>query len=142
MVVPVPGAGVAIVMVFLMRDAPMIISWGLIITSDALFPNSYCLGDRAGPAGLALGTGGAGVDEFAGGWRCSPCGQLMAYLGLVPSEHTTGSDRQQGGITKMGNGPARRALVEAAWQYRAPARISPHLKKRQEGLTKTITDIS
>ena len=66
----------------------------------------------------------------------------MSYLGLVPSEHTTGNDRQQGGITKMGNGPARRALVEAAWQYRAPARISPHLKKRQEGLPKAITDIA
>jgi transposase len=69
-------------------------------------------------------------------------GQLMGYLGLVPSEHTTGKDRQQGGITKMGNAPARRALVEAAWQYRAPARLSPHLKKRQEGLSKTITDIA
>jgi len=42
----------------------------------------------------------------------------------------------------MGNGPARRALVEAAWQYRAPARLSPHLKKRQEGLPKAITDIA
>src|ERR1035437_5370394 len=69
-------------------------------------------------------------------------GQLMGYLGLVPSEHTTGNDRQQGGITKMGNAPARRALVEAAWQYRAPARLSPHLKKRQEGLPKAITDIA
>ena len=69
-------------------------------------------------------------------------GQLMGYLGLVPSEHTTGNDRQQGGITKMGNAPARRALVEAAWQYRIPARLSPHLKKRQEGLPKAITDIA
>jgi transposase len=68
--------------------------------------------------------------------------QLMSYLGLVPSEHTSGPDRQQGGITKMGNGPARRALIEAAWQYRAPAALSPPLKKRQEGLPKTITDIS
>ena len=42
----------------------------------------------------------------------------------------------------MGNGPARRALVEAAWQYCVPARISPHLKKRQEGLPKAITDIA
>jgi transposase len=66
----------------------------------------------------------------------------MGYLGLVPSEHTTGNDRQQGGITKMGNAPARRALVEAAWQYRVSARLSPHLKKRQEGLPKTITDIA
>ena len=66
--------------------------------------------------------------------------ELMGYLGLVPSEHTTGADRQQGGLTKMGNGHARRALVEAAHHYRAPARLTPHLQKRQEGLPKGVTD--
>ena len=66
--------------------------------------------------------------------------ELMSYLGLVPSEHTTGADRQQGGITKMGNGYARRALVEAAHHYRVPARLTPHLQKRQEGLPKGVTD--
>jgi hypothetical protein len=40
----------------------------------------------------------------------------------------------------MGNGFARRALVEAAWHYRQPARITPHLQKRQEGLPKAVTD--
>jgi transposase len=68
--------------------------------------------------------------------------QLMGYLGLVPSEDSTSDERHQGGLTKMGNGYARRALVEAAWHYREPARISPHLQKRQEGLPKTVTDIS
>ena len=66
--------------------------------------------------------------------------ELMSYLGLCPSEHTSGSDRQQGGLTKMGNGHARRALVEAAHHYRAPARLTPHLQKRQEGLPKAVTD--
>lgn len=66
--------------------------------------------------------------------------ELMSYLGLIPSEHTTSQDRQQGGITKMGNGYARRALVEAAHHYRAPARLTPHLQKRQEGLPKGVTD--
>lgn len=66
--------------------------------------------------------------------------ELMSYLGLVPSEHTTGTDRQQGGLTKMGNGYARRALVEAAHHYRVPARLTPHLQKRQEGLPKGVTD--
>ncbi len=66
--------------------------------------------------------------------------QLMGYLGLVPSEATTGDDRQQGGLTKMGNGFARRALIEAAWHYRQTARITPHLQKRQEGLPKEVTD--
>jgi transposase len=50
--------------------------------------------------------------------------QLMAYLGLVPSEHSSGGTRRQGGISKAGNGAARRMLIEAAWSYRFPARIS------------------
>jgi transposase len=65
--------------------------------------------------------------------------QLMSYLGLVPSEHSSGNERQQGGLTKMGNGYARRALVEAAHHYRVPARLTPHLQKRQEGLPKGVT---
>ena len=72
--------------------------------------------------------------------RFSHPAQLMNYLGLVPSENSTGDQRCQGGITKTGNAIARRALVEAAWQYRSPARLSPHLKKRQEGLPKAVTD--
>jgi transposase len=68
--------------------------------------------------------------------------ELMSYLGLVPSEHTSGADRQQGAITRMGNGHARRALVEAAHHYRAPARITPHLQKRQEGLPRAVTDVA
>ena len=79
--------------------------------------------------GMALLHAATLVAELGDFNRFEHPGQLMGYLGLVPSEHTTGTDRQQGGITKMGNGPARRALVEAAWQYRAPARLSPHLKK-------------
>ena len=66
--------------------------------------------------------------------------QLMGYLGLVPSENTSGEDRQQGKITKTGNGFARKALIEAAWNYRQPARLTTHLQKRQEGLPKEVTD--
>lgn len=58
--------------------------------------------------------------------------QLMAYLGLVPSEHSTGSRRRQGGITLTGNGHARRMLVECAWSYRFPARQTMHLKRKAE----------
>ena len=92
--------------------------------------------------GMALLHAATLVAELGDFNRFEHPSQLMSYLGLVPSENTSGEDRQQGGITKMGNGVARRALIEAAWQYRAPARISPHLKKRQEGLPKAITDIS
>jgi len=49
--------------------------------------------------------------------------QLMAYLGLVPSERSTGDSVKRGPITKAGNGRARRVLVEAAWAYRHPARV-------------------
>jgi transposase len=66
--------------------------------------------------------------------------QLMAYLGLVPSEHSSGSTRRQGGITKAGNGAARRTLIEAAWSYRFPARISREQLLRQEGLAQPIRD--
>ena len=66
--------------------------------------------------------------------------QLMAYLGLVPSEHSSGGSRRQGGITKAGNGAARRMLVEAAWSYRFPARISRDQLLRQEGLARPIRD--
>jgi transposase len=50
--------------------------------------------------------------------------KLMAYVGLVPSEHSSGDQVRRGGITKTGNREARRMLVEAAWSYRYPARVS------------------
>lgn len=56
--------------------------------------------------------------------------QLMAFLGLVPSEHSTGKRRRQGAITRTGNGHARRMLVESAWSYRFAARQTMHLKRK------------
>ena len=56
--------------------------------------------------------------------------QLMAFLGLVPSEHSTGGRRRQGAITLTGNSHARRMLVESAWSYRFPARQTKHLKAK------------
>ena len=58
--------------------------------------------------------------------------KLMSYLGLTPSEYSSGERRRQGGITKAGNGHARRALVEGAWAYRYPAKVSRHLQLRLE----------
>ena len=68
--------------------------------------------------------------------------QLMSYLGLVPSEHSSGGTRRTGGITKAGNGHVRKVLVEAAQTYRLPARVSKILLERQEGLPKVIRDIA
>jgi len=50
--------------------------------------------------------------------------QLAAFVGLIPSEYSSGPARRQGGITKAGNGRARRALIEGAWAYRHPAKVS------------------
>jgi transposase len=68
--------------------------------------------------------------------------QLMRYLGLIPSEHTSGERRRQGGITKTGNSHARRVLVEGAWAYRYPAKVSRHLQLRLETVPKAIQEIS
>ena len=68
--------------------------------------------------------------------------QLMAYLGLVPRENSTGEHRHQGAITRAGNAYARRALVEAAWAYRHPARVSRLIATRQSALPKVACDIA
>jgi transposase len=68
--------------------------------------------------------------------------RLMAYLGLVPSEDSSGQRRRQGAITKAGNSAARRMLVEVAHQYRFPARVSADIAKRQSELPKAVTDIA
>ena len=68
--------------------------------------------------------------------------QLMAYLGLVPSEHSSGASVKRGGITKAGNAAARRLLIEAAWSYRFPARLNRALLLRQESQPKLIRDIA
>ena len=64
--------------------------------------------------------------------------QLAAYVGLIPSECSSGRTRRQGGITKAGNGRARRALVEAAWAYRFPAKVSAHIQTRLDQLPKPL----
>lgn len=92
--------------------------------------------------GMAVLTAATLVAELGDLKRFATARQLMGYLGLVPSEDSTGDKRHQGGITKMGNGIARRALIEAAWNYRAPARISRDLLKRQEGLSQEVKDLS
>jgi transposase len=68
--------------------------------------------------------------------------ELMKFLGLIPSEYSTGDHRRQGAITKAGNTHARRALVEGAWAYRYPAKVSRHLQLRLEKQPKVIQDIS
>jgi transposase len=68
--------------------------------------------------------------------------QLMSYLGLTPCEYSSGAQRRQGGITKTGNSHARKALVEGAWAYRYPAKVSRQLQVRLEKLSQPIQNIS
>lgn len=68
--------------------------------------------------------------------------QLMGYLGLIPSEDSSGEHRHQGAITKAGNSSARRALVEAAWAYRNTAAVRPIIARRQTGLPQIAVDIA
>ena len=59
--------------------------------------------------------------------------QLMAYVGLVPSEHSSGDRRRLGAITKAGNARVRHVLIQAAWSYRKRPTISASLQRRQQG---------
>jgi transposase len=68
--------------------------------------------------------------------------QLMHYLGLTPSEYSSGGRRPQGGIPKPGTTHARRALVEGAWAYRSPATVRRPLQLRLEKLPAAIQAIS
>lgn len=67
--------------------------------------------------------------------------KLMGYLGLIPSEDSSGARRRQGSITKAGNGSARRAFVEAAQAYAHPARLSWVIARRQTRLSKDVCHI-
>lgn len=70
-----------------------------------------------------------------------PC-KLMGYLGLVPGEHSSGSTRRQGSITKCGNSHVRWMLIESAKAYRVPEKVSKELSKRQDGIPRAIKELS
>lgn len=71
-----------------------------------------------------------GLAVEIGDWSRLTGRSIGAYLGLVPSEYSSGATRTQGGVTKTGNGHARRLLVEAAWHHRGPYRASAVLRRR------------
>jgi transposase len=92
--------------------------------------------------GVALINGMTLVAEAGDLTRFDSPSQLMSYFGLTPSEYSSGEKRQQGAITKAGNGACRRALVEAAHQYRVSPRVTPAIQKRQEGQTQEVRAIA
>jgi transposase len=81
----------------------------------------------------------AEIGDFA---RFDRAGRLMSYLGLTPSEDTSGEKRRQGAITKTGSRHARRLLVEGAWHYRRAPAKGQALQRRQDGQPASIIEIS
>lgn len=92
--------------------------------------------------GVSLLTATTIVAEIGDLHRFASAPHLMAYLGLVPSEHSSGPKQTRGAITKTGNGHVRRVLVEAAWTYRHPARKSAFLQRRAERAGEAIQEIA
>jgi len=92
--------------------------------------------------GVAFLTAVTFVAEIGDVRRFETPRQLMAYLGLVPSERSTGEQVRRGSITKAGNSRARRVLIEGAWTYRYPARLSRPLQVRQESLPAVVRAIA
>lgn len=92
--------------------------------------------------GVAMVTAVEMVAEVGDLTRFQNPKEIMGYLGLVPSQHSTGDKRRLGPITKTGNVHARRALVESAWAYSRLPRVTKTLKQRQRGLSKEVIEIS
>lgn len=92
--------------------------------------------------GISLITAMTVLSELGDISRFDSPRQLMAYLGLVPSEHSSGGSRRQGGITRTGNGHVRRVLVESAWSYRFPARKTRIIQQRAERTSPTVQAIA
>lgn len=74
--------------------------------------------------------------------RFRTAGQLMSYFGVVPSEHSSGTSVRRGGITKTGNREVRRVLIQAAWCYRWPARVTPHTVKEVTAASTAVREIA
>jgi len=90
--------------------------------------------DTLSAMGLAAETRGLG--------RFDKPMHVSAFLGIVPSENTTGERRRIGSITKAGSQHGRRLLVEAAWHYRKPPRLGGALRRRQDGADPAAVDCS
>jgi transposase len=81
------------------------------------------------------------VSEIGDFQRFSHPGHLVSYLGLSPSEHSSGSRTIRGPITKAGSARGRRMLIEGAWSYRNHARVTNHKSRQHTGLSKEILEI-
>ena len=118
--------------VLIQRIAQMMTSWSLGPLVEAL----------RGLRGLDLLSAATFIATTGDLSRFESPRRLMSYLGLVPSEHSSGGSIRRGGITKTGNREARRMLIEAAWSYRYPARIAKDKAEILVHLPKPVRDIA
>src|SRR5215212_511456 len=82
------------------------------------------------------------VAEIGDFRRFASAPELMGFVGLVPSEHSSGGSRRQGRITRTGNGHVRRILIEAAWHYRRQPRMSKAIRERNERVSGPVRVIA
>ncbi|WP_338449986.1 IS110 family transposase [Niallia oryzisoli] len=92
--------------------------------------------------GVAIITATSLVAEIGSFRRFISAKHFMSYVGLIPSEHSSGDSRRQGDITKTRNRHVRRLLIESAWSYRYQPAVKGELKRRQEGQPASIQAIS
>ncbi|WUR11599.1 IS110 family transposase [[Empedobacter] haloabium] len=108
-------------------------------TASALWPMIEAL---MALRGVNLLTAATVMAEIGDLHRFATAPQFMAYLGLVPSEHSSGASKSRGSITKTGNGHVRKVLIESAWTYRYPARKTAHLQRRAEKTSDEVQEIA
>lgn len=82
------------------------------------------------------------VTELGDVSRFESAPELMSYVGLVPSEHSSGGKTSRGAVTKTGNAHIRRVVVEAAWAYRHKPRVGTELRARQRGESAAVVEIA
>lgn len=111
----------------------------IVVPSWSMAPVVAAYQAMRGASFLVAVTFAAGIGDVR---RFANPRQLMGFLGLVPRERSTGATVRRAGLTLTGNRRPRRVLVEAAWSYRHPARVSQTLQDRLERLPKTIRDIA
>jgi transposase len=110
-----------------------------LVESSALAPLITALQAFRGIALVSAVTIAAEVGDLR---RFATAGKFMSYVGLVPSEHTSGPRRRQGAITRAGNSHLRRILVEAAWHYRHLPRMSKELRRRNQPVADGVRRIA
>lgn len=110
-----------------------------LVTSWHLAPLVKAFQAMRGISLISAVTLAAEVCDFS---RFESAPKFMSYVGLVPSEHSSGAGRRQGRVTRAGNGFVRRILVEAGWSYRYRPRMSAAIRARNKGLPAEIQQIA